>query len=246
MIFNYNTKNQPMIVILILSIQMTLSIIPGTFEQTTTVDGVAIGWIQIFSCPEGWVGSTQTFVNNVINGDTTGADYFKYFQHAIAAQILPSGTNPSNYNFNDPTDSYAVMTRICSIPVVALNNNLDLSWPIDPHTRTSSGNVADATYINNNYLGSLNARARLIQTCTTPQGPNPIYFAGASDNDYNIYWACGNTEGLHVTQSQCNFDYRDTSAPDVYGVSFWLGFDQNKMGCCVVEQGSDPHLGCCE
>merc|ERR1740116_554938 len=85
----------------------------------------------------------------------------------------------------------------------------------------------------NNWLGSSAAKARLRNTCRGD---------GASAFESVLYHACGNTEGIHLTSSQCTWDWQDNIA-GVEGMSAWLGFTE---GQCEVVDGEPSLVTVCE
>ena len=206
---------------------MVFSDFPATFDEVTMVNGESIGWIKVYSCKES---SSPTY--NYSNGQND-SDFYEYFEHAIAAQFLTDGGTPIDYNFSSPNDSYAFMTDICSIPVISLNNNMEMSWPIDVDTLGRTGSYATISYINNNWLGTDAALVRLTQGSYSST-QHAIY--DPSRSDFWLYWACGNVDGVHLLSGRCQLDY-ETDLPGVESISFWLGFAVDKNKCCVVSDG---------
>ena len=206
---------------------MVFSAFPATFDAFSVVNGESIGWIQVYSCNES---SSSTFTYS--NGQSA-ADFFQFFEHVIAVQFLADDQTPTDYDFDSPTDGFAVMTDICSIPVISLNNNLDLSWPIDVDTLSNDGSsIADNAYIDDNWLGSDTALARLVQNGCAARDPQDIY--DVDQTEFYMYWACGNLQGIHLTRAQCSWDYQ-TDLPNIDGLSLWFGFAAKRDRCCIVE-----------
>ena len=175
-----------------------------------------LGWVRIYSCIEGQ--------------GVTGAnwDYYTHnglleLQHfAKSIKIVPVGST-ANANY----DSYAVVAKPCSNPVIALNNNLALSYVIDEETLAVLS-LADT----NNWIGSDAAKARLVNTCTR----NSESFTS------RIYQACGNGGiGIHMKPySECYWAWETLLGEDI---EVYLGFDVNKQDFCYTHAPTeDPTM----
>eukprot|EP01084_Bolivina_argentea_P029739 55205_1 len=224
-------------------VHLISSYFPNLFEDISTEQGIDIGWIQIFSCREGYGINNQP----IFKDDHTWEELLPFTHHAIAAQILSNSAQPSDFDFtNNPSDYFAVMTDICSNPVLALNNERELSWVIDINTLVT---VSDSDL--NNWLGSSVAKNRLRQnTVCTGCSRTGISLTKS------IYHACCNNQGIHINFDwsytnlpitegtyNCQWDYR-TNLANTDGISFWIGFDISKEKCCKIRNNEMQYVDC--
>merc|ERR1719361_2905188 len=109
------------------SIQALPSLLDGiTFDE---VDTNRIGWILIFSCEEGTGYYDYSFEHEDIRLDLQKA--------AVSVKIVPEGGTA-----NPKYDEYAVEAKAMSNPVMAINNNLELSYVLnDDLTRSGYANL---------------------------------------------------------------------------------------------------------
>eukprot|EP01084_Bolivina_argentea_P029738 55204_1 len=218
-------------------VHLISSYFPNLFEDISTEQGIDIGWIQIFSCREGYGINNQP----IFKDDHTWEELLPFTHHAIAAQILSNSAQPSDFDFtNNPSDYFAVMTDICSNPVLALNNERELSWVIDINTLVT---VSDSDL--NNWLGSSVAKNRLRQNT----GCTGCYRTNTSLTK-SVYNACCNGQGIHIKGDSansnyynCEWDYR-TNLANTDGISFWIGFDISKEKCCKIRNNEMQYVDC--
>jgi len=198
---------------------MTLSA-ADEYDVYSTEQGHEIGWVKVLSCDEN--GSTKSWAADL-------DAILSRLDSAVTLQFLPRDSTPSDFDFtNDTSDEFAVMISLCANPMIAVNHGLTPSWTYNLDTMAVSGQT-DL----NNWLGSSAAKARLRNTCRGD---------GASAFESVLYHACGNTEGIHLTSSQCTWDWQDNIA-GVEGMSAWLGFTE---GQCEVVDGEPTLVTVCD
>lgn len=129
-----------------------------------------IGWIKYGSCIEGWGSSINTVT---FNANLTAEKIFS----SISIKILPSTDIPDGITENS---DYSVKADICSNPVYALHNGLELSFQLDI----------------NNWIGSTTAINRLRNDCY--HGTGSIGHLPRSISNGELYQSCGSWGGLHI------------------------------------------------
>ena len=203
-----NSSNRPALWLVHSYLCTLLLVHCSAFDDTSTEEGYAIGWIKFLQCDEGSI--TEYTYPDCQSWDAM----FPFTEHAITAQLLPRDATPSQFDFtNSPTDDFAVMLSVGSSPVSALNEGLELSWSYDPETLNITG-YADM----DDWLGSDTAKERLSNSCF---GENPPQLLESW-----IYYACGNFEGIRISSTNCWWDWQTETAEE--GISVWLGFDRTQ------------------
>ena len=85
-------------------------------------------------------------------------------------KVLPYKFAPLNGKSNPNYAELAVVAKPCSNPIRALNNNLELSFRIDPNTKHITG------FANlNNWIGTVNAKNRSWNECYQAYDSPGIY-----------------------------------------------------------------------
>ena len=185
-------------------------------EHVNSSTNSSIGWIKMMSCTESYNAANSVFTFSHSDYDLDLQSY------AISIKIVPSG-GKSNPNYA----SYAVIAKPCSNPVIALNNNLELSVTIDVNTLYMIG-LPDI----NNWIGTITARNRLTASCWNSQSiPNntmPRSYEAA------IYHACGNGGGIHILIPQSICAWSTSSLGQ--DIEIYYGFDTDKEKYCNSQQ----------
>ena len=185
-----------------------LSAIPFHQESTETFGGTTeydIGWQKVMFCDEGnKVDSARMqYIYNSSEYMETVAPL------AIAVKVVPNnGTDADN-------DDFAVYTKVCSNPVIAANNLLELSYTIDTDTLTWEG-YADT----DNWYGTSTALARLENSCTQ----------GLKNIQRSFYHACNNGGGIHIQGTLCRWG--GVGIREGETISIYFGFDGNREFIC--------------
>ena len=197
-----------------------------------------IGWLKLLSCNEG---NTNSWAGNDINQFTFPSNFDDIINnslpYAITIKFLDSSLTPNN---DSSAGDYMVKADICSYPVFALNNNLELSFTIDLNTKLKSG----ASNIDN-WTGSPTAISRMESDFNCPSivnnsSPYPIYNLSQSDQLIVFMGWCG--QSLHVDLN------RGTGAPSrcawqikqQYGVNIdvYIGFEIDGNKCHLETNGN--------
>lgn len=188
---------------------------PTVFDQYTFVKNTPIGWIKAFECTHAIAPDSPTFT---FYRNLTKKDLPNYYLNAISIQILPNNSTPSDYDFDNATNEYAVMADICSNTILKLNNNTALSWPFG---------IATEEYVNANWLGSDTALPRFVQDPSRCQNKSTADKA----NGY-MYNACGNPDGVRLsTTHMCQLQFGD-DLPNLDGLAVWIGYDKFESCQC--------------
>jgi len=210
-----------------IAIYLGVETIAMAFSHSSTedFDGVTmdIGWLEYSSCIEGDNPSTY-------NEEYTMDELLILAQYAVTVKILPSTDIPG---INETAD-FAVTANLCSNPIYALNNGYSMSYSVD---ESSSPPLVTGTANVGNWIGSDAAIDLMWNGCF--HGPTAIGKEPITLEEGCIYWACGNTEGLHIrsdAEDRCWFDWLTTTGHDI---TVWLGFDFNQeLHCVFSDEGT--------
>lgn len=197
------------------SIMDTISFDAITTESPGDGQTYSIGWVKVFGCTEGH-NPTESSYTYAHNGNS---NYMKQIApYAVSVKMVPSDQGVSQAVF----ENYAVFSKICSNPVIAVNHLKEASFTVNVNTLAYS-----ALSNLNNWYGSTEAKERLANTCNGDVG------ILRSFTDV-FYHACGNQDGIHITPASgvCEWEWEETFGTDI---DVYFGFDASRNLMCDGE-----------
>eukprot|EP01083_Nonionella_stella_P029155 80345_1 len=189
-----------------------------TYETTDGTQSYEIGWKKMMFCLEGHNDDASAIQYTGDGGTSTYMELIS--KYAITVKVAPDDATDPNY------DEKAVYSKICHNPIVALNNNREMSYTIDVNTITTSGPLDADDWFDHS---DGNAVSNLDTTCEEPLAPLTT----------DVIHSCQQHNGLHIqTNDQsnqrpvCEWNLNKGKHRHDGFISIYFGFDANRKYVC--------------